>query len=157
MRTHRTKIAIALTTTLILAMALIPTAASAWTAQAKNHSAMPRFTFNLNVGAAQTSVSDIEVHSPCVVASGYRVVSMQPTGPVVVGSQSGLHDNRTSSFSFHAEGAGLQFTLDTNLTPGWSGELLGRATHVTLSNPGVCHEAVEFPMFIRMNHSGPIR
>lgn len=32
MRPHRTKLAIALTTTLILATALIPTAASAWVA-----------------------------------------------------------------------------------------------------------------------------
>jgi hypothetical protein len=151
MRTRKAKIAISLTAALILAMALIPTAASAWIGQTKNYSALPRFSFNLNVGREHTSVDEVQVTSPCVAASGYRVVTLHQAGPVVVGSQLGLHDNHTSSLSFRAEGGGgLHFTLNTDLTPSWAGELLGLKTHATLSNPGVCHEQVEVAMFIQI-------
>lgn len=145
MTPRRTKIAIALTCGLVAAMALGPAAASAWTAQAKTpgYASPPRFTFKLHANGEHTSISDLQVHSPCVVSSGYRVVNMHHISQLHVGSQSGLHGERTSSLSFHGEGDGLRFELSTNLTPGWGGELVGPATHVTLTNPGVCHEAAD--------------
>lgn len=145
MTPRRKRIGIALACALVAAMALVPTAASAWVAQAKTPqwTPMPRFTFKLHASGEHTSISDLQVHSPCVVASGYRIVGMNEITNLHVSSQPGLHDQRTSALSFHAEGGGLRFELSTNLTPGWGGELIGSTTHVTLTSPGVCHETAD--------------